>query len=109
MKLAGKWEFPGGKVEPGESPADALAREIFEELGLVIDVGELLGTGDAQADEQRLRLDVYAGAIRAGALTLREHSRVAWATAADLPAFDWAEADVPIVPLAAAFLRQRTS
>lgn len=104
--LAGKWEFPGGKVEPGESPSAALAREIAEELGLEIRVGELLGSGTATVGTRLIALDVYAAAVTAGSLSLREHAQITWATADDLPNFDWAEADVPCLAPVAAWLRR---
>lgn len=107
MSLSGKWEFPGGKVELGESPESALAREISEELGLVIDVRELLGSGTARAGTKLIRLDVYAASIQGGALVLREHARAAWASAAELASFDWAEADVPSVAPVSAWLAQQ--
>lgn len=103
--LAGKWEFPGGKVEPGESPTAALAREITEELGLEINVGQLLAHGTATVGTRLISLDVYAATITAGTLALREHAQIAWTTADDLPNFDWAEADVPCLPAVAAWLR----
>lgn len=106
MTLPGKWEFPGGKVEPGEAPEGALAREILEELGAVIEVGALLGTGGARVVDKLIRLDVYAARLVAGELSLSEHSRVAWASAEELASFDWAEADVPIVPAVAEWLRR---
>ena len=103
--LAGKWEFPGGKVELGESPSAALAREISEELGLQIGVGQLLGSGTATVGGRLIALDVYAATITAGSVSLREHVQIAWATADDLANFDWAEADVPCLAPVAAWLR----
>jgi len=105
MSLAGKWEFPGGKVEPGESAAVALAREIAEELNLSIAVGEQLGTGSAQIGTKLITLDVYAARITSGRLELREHAQANWANADELHDFDWAEADIPSVALVAEWLR----
>jgi 8-oxo-dGTP diphosphatase len=105
MSLAGKWEFPGGKVEVGEAAPAALAREIHEELGVVILVGELLGTGAANVGTRVVRLDVYGAAIVSGTIVLREHAEVRWADADELLHFDWAEADVPSVPKVAEWLR----
>ena len=101
----GLWEFPGGKVELGESPSVALAREIAEELGLEISVGERLGRGTATVGTRLILLDVYAATITAGEASLREHAQITWAGAEDLPQFDWAEADVPCVGSVAAWLQ----
>ena len=109
MSLAGKWEFPGGKVEPGESAPAALAREICEELNLAIAVGELLGTGRAMVGTKAITLDVYGATIANGALVLREHSQALWVEADALAAFDWADADVPSVPHVVAWLRRQGS
>lgn len=97
QSLAGKWEFPGGKIEAAESPQAALRREIFEELGVVIAVGHALGTGQVVSNGRRVVLEVFAASIESGAIELREHSQVIWAAASELVGFDWAEADVPIV------------
>jgi 8-oxo-dGTP diphosphatase len=99
MRLPGKWEFPGGKVEAGEDPRAALTREVREELGLEVEVGELLGTGCDDAGEVAVRLDVYLASAMGGELRLLEHGDVRWLTPAELDAVDWAEADRPLLPL----------
>lgn len=101
MALAGRWEFVGGKVERGERPEAALAREVREELGLEVEVGGWLGRGESRAQGAGGRavvLDVYAARVRGGALALHEHAEAAWCTAAELDGLAWAEADVPVVP-----------
>ena len=99
MRLPGQWEFPGGKVEDGEDPRAALARELREELGLDVDVGALLGTGYAAEGGAAVRLDVYAAALAGrGELRLLEHSEARWVSAAELAELEWAEADVPVLP-----------
>lgn len=105
QNLAGKWEFPGGKVEPGEAPRAALAREIEEELGLQILVGQKMGRGVVISADSQVVLEVYGAAVLAGELELREHAQARWASAAELDAFDWAAADVPIVAPVASWLR----
>jgi len=103
MRLPGKWEFPGGKVEPGEDPLTALAREVHEELGLAIAVGEPLGTGRDPAGDVAVRLDVYLAVVTGGELRLLEHADARWVQAAELDALDWADADRPLL----AALRER--
>jgi mutator protein MutT len=104
MSHPGKWEFPGGKLEAGESEAQALAREIAEELGLQVAVGALLGSGSALMSGRHIQLAVYAASVVSGTLALREHSRIHWVTADELMGFDWADADVPVLPTIRAWL-----
>lgn len=94
---AGKWEFPGGKVEPGEKPRSALAREVEEELGVQIQVGRHLGRGAARSFERIIILDVYMARIMAGQPTPREHSELRWCGPEDLAGLDWCAADIPVL------------
>lgn len=101
-----KWEFPGGKVELGESPESALAREIREELDLVIEIGRHLGSGSHAGRDRRIELDVFTAAIVGGEIHLREHRRHGWFSASRIPTLDWAAADRPILPALVRLLRK---
>jgi 8-oxo-dGTP diphosphatase len=92
-RYAGRWEFPGGKVEPGESPEDALIRECREELGITIGVGEVLGEVDIAIG----RLRVYLARIIAGIPVAHEHSALRWLAPHQRGDVDWIDADRPLV------------
>ncbi len=95
--LAGRWEFPGGKVEPGEDERAALVRECREELGLEVVVGERIGP-DTPVDlvSGTGELHLYA-ATCTGEPTLRVHDRAVWCTAGDVADRPWIDADLGLV------------
>ena len=95
--LAGLWEFPGGKVEPGELPEAALIRELGEELGIDAVVGEPLIEVPQQYPEKRLRLDVRHIRSWSGRVRGREGQALAWVPLAQLPRYDMPPADRPVV------------
>ncbi|HEY8435466.1 MAG TPA: (deoxy)nucleoside triphosphate pyrophosphohydrolase [Haloplasmataceae bacterium] len=92
-----KWEFPGGKVEPGEKPEDALVREIREELDVEIMVNDFLMRVEHSYPSFNVVLDVYLATITNGILTLKEHLNAKWLGKEDLKSVDWLEADLPIL------------
>ncbi|WBB74592.1 (deoxy)nucleoside triphosphate pyrophosphohydrolase [Micromonospora sp. WMMD1128] len=97
-EVAGRWEFPGGKVEPGETETDALARECAEELGVRVAVGARVGR-DVRMAHGRSVLRIYAARLLHGDQpTALEHAELRWLSAAELDSVAWLPADVPIVP-----------
>lgn len=96
-ETAKKWEFPGGKVEAGESHQQALAREISEELSTKITVGNFVTTVNHQYNTFALTMHAYQCSILEGTLTLSEHLDSRWLPRDELETVDWAPADLPIV------------
>ncbi|MEV8214727.1 (deoxy)nucleoside triphosphate pyrophosphohydrolase [Leifsonia sp. NPDC077715] len=101
---AGRWEFPGGKVEAGEAPEAALAREIGEELGVGIRVGALLDrTVTVRPDGRAIDLACYDCRLDGAApVTSTDHDDLRWVDPAELEELRWAEADLPVVRMLAA-------
>lgn len=96
-ETAGRWEFPGGKVEPGENEIDALVRECAEELGVRVSVGDRIG-GDVLLGHGRAVLKVYAATLHDGEVPqLLEHAALRWLAADELDSVPWLPADAPIV------------
>ena len=93
--LAGYWEFPGGKLEPGESDEQGLVRELREELGVEVTVGPRLG-GDLLIGSTAV-LRVYTARIVAGEPALVDHDEHRWLTAAELDDVPWLPVDLPLV------------
>ena len=93
----GKWEFPGGKIEQGETPEACLRRELHEELGVDAEIGELFMETTHAYPTKTVELLVYHAAIRAGTIALHAHQACRWMTMNELDQLDWLAADWPIV------------
>lgn len=95
--LGGLWEFPGGKVEPDETPAAALARELLEELSVHVEVGTPLTPVIWTYDERTIRLLPFRCRIIGGELHAVEHEKLHWCAPENFHDLTWADADLPIL------------
>lgn len=98
------WEFPGGKVEVGESPEEALRREIREELEVEVNVDELIDTIEYDYPAFHLSMKCYACTIAGGGPHLLEHEAARWLSAGQLDSVAWLPADITLIPKIAGLL-----
>ena len=91
------WEFPGGKIEEGEMPQQALVREIQEELDTEVEVGDLLGTVEYDYPTFHLSMQCFLCRIKSGRLNLKEHEAARWLAEDELDSVDWLLADIEVL------------
>jgi 8-oxo-dGTP diphosphatase len=97
MSLPLKWEFPGGKLESGETPEACLVREVREELAIGISLGRALPVTTHSYETFTVTLYPFVCTPDGGVMTLHEHRAIAWMEPERMSALDWAEADLPII------------
>ena len=95
------WEFPGGKMEPGETPEEALIREIKEELAAEISVGQRLTTVEHDYPKFHLTMHCYLCHVHSGQLILLEHEAARWLSRSELDSVEWLPADEPVARMVA--------
>lgn len=97
MSLPLKWEFPGGKIDSGETPEECLRRELIEEMGIRVDIEKALSNSTHHYANFTVTLYPFVCSIESGEVVLHEHKAIAWLPPESLHLLDWAEADVPVV------------
>ncbi len=97
MTLPNYWEFPGGKIEQGESKEEALKREIQEELGCTIEVFDHVEDTTYEYEKVIVRLETFIAKVVSGIPKVSEHAELKWMTRQELPSLNWAPADIPAI------------
>jgi len=97
MSLPLKWEFPGGKIDKGESPEECLKRELVEELGIQVCVRKNLPVTTHHYPTFKVTLHPYICSINSGEIVLNEHDAITWLPPEKLYTLDWSEADLPVI------------
>ena len=97
MTLPNYWEFPGGKIEKGETKKEALNREIQEELGCTIEVFDQVEDTTYEYEKFVVRLETFMSKVISGTPTLSEHAEIKWVSREELPSLNWAPADIPAI------------
>ena len=92
-----KWEFPGGKIDPGESPEACVKRELLEEMGISIFIRAALPPSTHFYSDFSVTLYPLVCTIASGKITLHEHAAISWVSPEELSGLDWAEADLPVI------------
>jgi len=105
-EMAGYWEFPGGKVEHGETPEQSLARELEEELSIAVRVDEHFYTNKHDYGQKQIMLISYLCTWLVGEINLIDHDQIQWISASQFSTLNWAPADIPIVERLYSFLNE---
>ena len=95
--FSGFWEFPGGKIEEGETPEECMARELKEELDIEVEVGELIKSSKHQYPHGEFELLAYKVTHIRGKIVLNDHDEIKWVTIDEMPNFSFPPADTPII------------